>query len=177
MGGVKTRWHAVAVEENAALYMQAPQQKPGCGFPLMPLLGLFDLHGGTWVAAVKSKGRAHDALLAWRMLRHLRSGDILIADRAFGSYAFIAACKARGVDVVMRLHQARDPQVEKGKRVGDNDWHVTWQPDPVSPTKEEPECTSLLLMGWHGQCHLLACDSLPLMFGVFLLFNNFHIED
>jgi hypothetical protein len=52
--------------------------------------------------------------------------DILIADRAFGSYAFIAACKARGVDAVMRLHQGRDPQVEKGKRVGDNDWHVTW---------------------------------------------------
>lgn len=111
---------------NAALYMQAPQQKPGCGFPLMPVLGLFDLNSGTWIGAVKSKGRAHDALLAWRMLRHLRKGDILIADRAFGSYAFIAACKARGVDVVMRLHQARDPQVEKGKRVGDNDWHVTW---------------------------------------------------
>ncbi len=111
---------------NAAVYKQAPQQKPGCGFPLMPLLGLFDLHGGNWVATVKSKGRAHDALLAWRMLRHLRKGDILLADRAFGSYAFIAACKARGVDVVMRLHQARDPQVEKGRRLGDNDWHVTW---------------------------------------------------
>jgi len=111
---------------NAALYMQAPQQKPGCGFPLMPVLGLFDLSSGTWVGAVKSKGRAHDALLAWRMLRHLREGGILIADRAFGSYAFIAACKARGVDVVMRLHQGRDPQLEKGKRVGDNDWHVTW---------------------------------------------------
>jgi hypothetical protein len=111
---------------NAAVYKQAPQQKPGCGFPLMPLLGLFDLHGGTWVAAVKSKGRAHDALLAWRMLRHLRKGDILLADRAFGSYAFIAACKARGVDVVMRLHQARDPQVEKGKRIAEDDWQVTW---------------------------------------------------
>jgi len=112
--------------QNAAVYLQAPQQKPGCGFPLMPLLGLFDLRGGTWIAAAKSKGRVHDALLAWRMLRHLRPGDILIADRAFGSYAFIAACKARGVDVVMRLHQARDPQVAKGRRIGENDWHVTW---------------------------------------------------
>ena len=26
----------------------------------------------------------------------------------------------------MRLYQARDPQVEKGKRLGDNDWHVNW---------------------------------------------------
>ena len=113
-------------KENAAAYAHAPQQKPGCGFPLMPVLGLFDLHGGTWIAAVKSKPRAHDAHLAWRMLKHLRKGDILLADRAFGSYAFIAACKARGVDVVMRLHQARDPQLEKGKHMADNDWHVTW---------------------------------------------------
>ena len=113
-------------KENAAAYAHASHQKPGCGFPLMPVLGLFDLNGGTWIAAVKSKPRAHDALLSWRMLKRLRSGDILIADRAFGSYAFIAACKARGVGVVMRLHQARDPQVEKGSRIGDNDWHVTW---------------------------------------------------
>ena len=113
-------------KENAAAYAYGPQQKPGCGFPLMPVLGLFDLNGGTWIAAVKSKPRAHDARLSWRMLKHLRKGDILIADRAFGSYAFIAACKARGVDVVMRLHQARDPQVEKGRRIGENDWHVTW---------------------------------------------------
>ena len=39
----------------------------------------------TWIGAVKSKGRAHDALLAWRMLRHLREGDILIADRSLTS--------------------------------------------------------------------------------------------
>ncbi|MEZ5387723.1 MAG: IS4 family transposase [Prosthecobacter sp.] len=121
-------------QRNAAVYARGPGQKPGCGFPLMPVLGLFDLSGGTWIAAVKSKPRAHDAALAWRMLRHLRSGDILIADRAFGSYAFIAACKARGIDVVMRLHQARDPQLAKGRRVGEGDWHVTWN-RPLQPPK------------------------------------------
>lgn len=120
--------------DNAAAYAQAPQQKPGCGFPLMPVLGLFELDSGTWLAAVKSKPRAHDALLAWRLLRHLRPGDILIADRAFGSYAFIAACQARGVDVVMRLHQARGEQEAHGRRVGHNDWHITWQ-KPAQPGK------------------------------------------
>jgi len=122
--------------ENAAVYAQAPLQKPGCGFPLMPVLGLFDLNGGTWIAAVKSKPRAHDALLAWRMLKHLRQGDILLADRAFGSYAFIAACQARGVDVVMRLHQARGPQLDQGKRLGDNSWHITWK-RPLQPSKAQ----------------------------------------
>lgn len=112
--------------ENAAAYSHTPGSKPGCGFPLTQLLGLFDLATGAWLATIKSKVKAHDARLAWKMLKHLRKGDILLADRAFCSYAFIAACQARGVDVVMRLHQARDPQLDKGRRIGANDWHVTW---------------------------------------------------
>lgn len=112
--------------ENAAAYASTPGSKPGCGFPLMQVLGLFDLATGTWLATVKSKVKAHDSRLAWKMLKHLRKGDILIADRAFGSYAFIAACQARGVDVVMRLHQRRDPQLDRGPRLGINDWQVTW---------------------------------------------------
>lgn len=112
--------------ENAAAYSYTPNQKPGCGFPLMQLLGLFDLATGAWLAAIKSKTKAHDARLAWKMLKHLRKGDILLADRAFCSYAFITACQRKGVDVVMRLHQARDPQLDKGKRIGPNDWHISW---------------------------------------------------
>jgi len=91
---------------NAAAYSYSPNQKRGCGFPLLPLLGLFDLRSGAWLAMVKSKPWVHDARQAWRMLKHLRAGDILLADRAYCSYAFIGACKAKGVDVVMRLHQA-----------------------------------------------------------------------
>jgi len=112
--------------ENAAAYSYTPSQKPGCGFPLMQLLGLFDLATGAWLATIKSKTKAHDARLAWKMLKHLRTGDILLADRAFCSYAFIAACQRKGVDVVMRLHQARDPQLDKGRRIGPNDWHIAW---------------------------------------------------
>lgn len=113
-------------KENAAEYAYTPNAKPGCGFPLMPVLGLFDLGTGAWLASVKCKTKAHDARLAWRMLKHLRTGDILLADRAFCSYAFIVACQRKGVDVVMRLHQARDPHLDKGKRIGANDWHIVW---------------------------------------------------
>lgn len=112
--------------KNAAAYSYTPQAKPGCGFPLMQLLALFDLHTGAWIAVTKSKTKAHDARLAWRLLKHLCPGDILLADRAFCSYAFIAACQAKGVDVVMRLHQARNPQLEQAKRLGPKDWLVTW---------------------------------------------------
>jgi hypothetical protein len=112
--------------QNAAAYSYTPCAKPGCGFPLMQVLALFDLATGTWLATIKSKSKAHDARLAWRLLKHLRAGDILLTDRAFGSYAFIAACQRREVDVVMRLHQARDPEMGKGKRLGPHDWQLTW---------------------------------------------------
>jgi hypothetical protein len=124
--------------ENAAAYSHTPGSKPGCGFPLMQLLGLFDLSTGTWLATIKSKAKAHDARLAWRMLKHLRKGDILLADRAFCSYAFIAACRARGVDVVMRLHQKRNAQMDQGQRIGANDWHITWSRPAQRANRHHP---------------------------------------
>ena len=123
---------------NAAAYRCAPGQKPGCGFPLMPLLGLFDLATGTLLAVAKSKARAHDARLAWRLLRHLEKDDILIADRAFCSYAFIAACQERGVDVILRLHQRRNPQIGKGRRLGAGDWRVEWMRPVQCPKGQHP---------------------------------------
>lgn len=120
-------------DANRAVYHYAPGQKPGCGFPQMPLLGLFDLRTGAWLRVIKSAERRHDSHLAWKLLGHLRAGDTLIADRAFCSYAFIAHCEARGVAIVMRLHQARARTVDmrKGKVLGPGDRLHTWtKPKP-----------------------------------------------
>ena len=124
--------------KNAAAYSYTPRQPPGCGFPLLQLLALFDLHTGAWLAMTKSKTKAHDARLAWRLLKHLRTGDILLADRAFCSYAFIAACQAKGVDVVMRLHQARDPQLDRSQRLGPADWLMRWARPAQAPKGQPP---------------------------------------
>lgn len=115
-------------DANRAVYSYAPGQKPGCGFPLMFLLGLFDLRTGAVLRVVKSSARRHDAALAWRMLGFFRAGDTLIADRAFCSYAFIAELRDRGVHVVMRLHQARARTVDmrKGKPLGAGDRLQQW---------------------------------------------------
>ena len=113
-------------DANRGVYAYAPGQKPGCGFPLMYLLGLFDLRTGACLRVVKSAARRHDSALAWRIIGSLRAGDTLMADRAFCSYAFIAACEARGVHVVMRLHQARDVDMRKGRHLGRRDRLHTW---------------------------------------------------
>jgi hypothetical protein len=115
-------------DANRAAYHYASGQKPGCGFPQMHLLGLFDLRTGAWLRVVKSAARRHDCFLAWKLIGHLRAGDTLIADRAFCSYAFIHECEVRGVHVVMRLHQARARTVDmtKGKSLGRGDGLHTW---------------------------------------------------
>lgn len=113
-------------EANRGVYAYAPGQKPGCGFPLMYLLGLFDLRTGACLRVVKSAARRHDSALAWRIIGSLRAGDTLMADRAFCSYAFIAECEARGVHVVMRLHQAREVDMRKGGRLGKGDRLQIW---------------------------------------------------
>jgi hypothetical protein len=92
----------------------------------MHLLGLFDLRSGAWLRVVKSVQRRHDSALAWKLLGWLRQGDTLVADRAFCSYAFIAELRARGVHVVMRLHQRREADMRRGKRLGRADRLQTW---------------------------------------------------
>ena len=125
-------------DENRALYHYASGQKPGLGFPQMHLLGLFDLRSGAWLRVVKSAERRHDSFLAWKLLGFLRAGDTLIADRAFCSYAFIHECEARGVAVIMRLHQARARTVDlrDGRRLGRGDCLQTWCKPRVEQLKD-----------------------------------------
>ena len=117
---------------NREAYAYGPSQKPGCGFPLMKLVGLFDLNTGAWLASVKRGRRIHDSTMAWRLLKHLRAGDILVADRGFCSYAFIAVLKQRGIDVVMRVHHSRQCDLRKGRRLGRSDSVQCWS-KPTRP--------------------------------------------
>ena len=118
---------------NRSVYSYASGQKPGCGFPQMYLLGLFDLRSGAWLRVVKSAARRHDSALAWKLIGFLRTGDTLVADRAFCSYAFIAELRARGVHVVMRLHQRREADMRSGKRLGKADRLQTWDKPTQCP--------------------------------------------
>lgn len=113
-------------EANRSVYSYATGQKPGCGFPQMYLLGLFDLRSGALLRVVKSAARRHDSALAWKLIGFLHEGDTLVADRAFCSYAFIAELRARGVQVVMRLHQRREADMSSGRRLGKADRLQIW---------------------------------------------------
>ena len=115
--------------ENQAAYPQLDSQAPGLGFPIARLLVVFSLAVGTVLEAAmgpyQGKQTGELALLR-QLLDQFRPGDIVLADRFFCSYWVIAALQARGVDVVVRLHQARMADFRRGRRLGREDHLVTW---------------------------------------------------
>lgn len=127
---------SVTLPDTKALqkpYPQPKSQKPGCGFPLMNILGLFDLRSGAWLASAKGHADNHDLPLFRRLYRRLFKGDTVIADRAFCSYFDFAILIAKGVNLVMRLHQARSVDFRKGKRLGKGDHLIAWQRPKCPP--------------------------------------------
>jgi len=56
-----------------------------------------------------------------------------LADRYYCSYWLVALAKARGVDVVFRMHQLRDYDFSRGQQLGTDDHVVLWQ----RPTRPE----------------------------------------
>lgn len=115
--------------ENQAAYPQPSTQAPGVGFPMARILVIFSLAVGTVLDAAvgpyRGKQTSELALLR-QIIDHLQPGDIVLADRFYCSFWLIAALQARGVDVVVRLHQARTADFRRGRRLGREDHIVTW---------------------------------------------------
>lgn len=88
-------------------------QREGCGFPIGKLLGVIDALSGAVMMALCCPLFTHEAREMFALHPLLRKGDILVADRAFCSYAQIALLMRHGVDAVMRLHQRRPVQWAK----------------------------------------------------------------
>lgn len=94
-------------EENRARWPYAGGQKPGCGFPTAQLVGLFCLATGRLVRFAVDSWKAHEIPLARLLVSWMEPGDIVLADRGFSGWGLMALLQRKGVDVVMRAHQAR----------------------------------------------------------------------
>ncbi len=126
--------------ENQKAYPQPTTQKVGCGFPLAKLGVLFSLQTGAAIAVIIEVFKTHDVKLARQLYDCLEPRDIFLSDRACCSYADIYFIKKRNCDAVIRLHQSREKQMKKKKKIGPNDRLVTWQKPKSRPkglSKEE----------------------------------------
>jgi hypothetical protein len=124
----------VSMPDTVANQTEWPQhsgQKPGCGFPLMKLVGLFSLATGAAHAVVS--GDLYDAeyALVPRLWGTLTNGfDLLLGDRGFCSFAMFGALRHCGLRGVFRLHHRRKVNWHQGKRLGKYDRLIRWDKGP-----------------------------------------------
>lgn len=117
--------------ENQETYPQPKTQKPGCGFPVMRIVGVFSLATGVLLDVAKSALSVDERTLFRTLWDVFEPGDVALADCGFCSFADFFYLKQRGVDPVMRNHQRRKKGVTQLKRLGKNDRLVAWHKTPV----------------------------------------------
>ena len=112
--------------ENQAQWPQPGEQRPGCGFPVMQVVGCFCLASGAIVDWVETALKSHECRVFRQMLHMFGKGDVVLGDRGFCSFANFSMLMDKGVDAVMRLHQRRTVDFRQGKRLGPLDRLITW---------------------------------------------------
>ena len=119
---------------NQAWFPQPSEQKEGCGFPVVQLLGLMNLENGALEHFCHSPMSAHEGrLFECELASKLRCGDVLLADRCFCSFLQFAELFRRGVDPLMRLHHSR----LWPKTLKDDEGVVEWKRPPLSQCPED----------------------------------------
>ena len=97
-----------AAPDTPELQRRWPQpsvQRAGCGFPVVKLLGALDLASGMILHLTMMSLGSHEMSQLAGLHGALRSGDVLLADRGFCSFAHLALLSLFPVDAVFRMHQ------------------------------------------------------------------------
>jgi hypothetical protein len=86
---------------------QPTNQAKGCGFPVARVLALFHAGTGMLQHLITAPLCSHEMSRVALLHPELRAGDVLVGDRAFGTFAHLALLAARGVHGVFRMSQRR----------------------------------------------------------------------
>lgn len=95
---------------------QPAGMKRGCGFPMAHVLLLMDMTTGFIGDLVVHRFGTHDASVVAQMHASLDVGDVLLGDRAFGSWGHFGLVLQQNLHLVAREHQRRKPPKHNNKR-------------------------------------------------------------
>lgn len=113
--------------ENQKAYPQPSVQKPGCGFPVARIVGIFDMVTGALVDLAIGPLALAETTLFHMIWSCIKAGDIILGDRGYCSYAHMAVLLQRGSHSLFRLHAGRKVDFRRGKYLGRNDREVQWE--------------------------------------------------
>jgi hypothetical protein len=149
---------AADTPENQAEYPQKPSQEEGLGFPMLRCVTLTSLFTGMLfdLACGPYSGKeTGETALMRELLDVLEPGDTLVADCYHCTYWLVAACRQRGVDIVMKNHHKRDDHPADAVCLGQGQRRVTWTRPPrptwmsVQEYQQQPETISIRLVDVH----------------------------
>ena len=131
---------------NQRAYPQSNNQKPGCGFPSINLVGIFCMSSGALLHAAHGDLHAHETKLFASLWHTVEKGDVIVDDRGFCSFGAVANLLARGADVLTRLPEkkCRRAITSQLPESGNCDLLVTWKrPSQPPPSMSQQEFESL----------------------------------
>ena len=144
-----------------ALFRWAPEKR-GFEFPVSKFVALFDLITGALLDLVPASMRDHELLIVQRLHDLLRPDDVVVADRLYCTYGYLARLAGKALHFVVRVptssrrvdfrphrrHGAfkhwRGPQSIWVRRLGKYDQVVDWIKPYEVPTWLSPEAWDLL---------------------------------
>jgi hypothetical protein len=97
-------------------YGQPGGQAPGCGFPVMHLMAMFQAATGFLMSMVSAPYRTHDMSQVERMHPKLQAGDVLVGDRGLCSFVHLALLGFGDVFGLFRTHQKQIVNFRPGRR-------------------------------------------------------------
>jgi hypothetical protein len=122
--------------KNQAVFPQQSNQKPGLGFPIVRLLALISLATGTIIdyrlGAYQGKGTGETSLFS-QVLNSLLTGDLLLADRYYCTFAIIALLQTKSIPVLFPLHANKKADFRQGSKLGAKDHVVEWKKPKRKP--------------------------------------------
>jgi hypothetical protein len=142
--------------KNQAEYPQHANQALGCGLPIAKIVVMFSLATGAALEVLIAPFRTGEVTLARQLYPKLVPGDVVLADRAFGSYVDLVLVQRYSADAVFRKHQSRKSDFRRGKKLGIGDHIVTWsKPKRCPPGMSHDEFAKLPAQVQVREVHLL----------------------
>jgi len=80
-------------------------QAAGCGFPTAHWLALVHFGSGLFQKVITAPLRTHDLNGVSQLHPELEGGEVVLGDRAFGSYGHVTLLVSRGLHGIFRAHQ------------------------------------------------------------------------
>jgi DDE family transposase len=123
-----TGMRAADTTANQRRYPQSPNQKPGCGFPVLRLVVLFCMSSGAVLAHGTGSLFQAELSLFYSLVGCLKPRDIVVGDRGFGHFLFLALLAGLGVDVIARVSTgSRKVDFHQAQALGEEDCLSQWQ--------------------------------------------------